>query len=93
MLISEAVFCSWGEFDRRQFERDCAFHDVSWPFGTQHVNLKKLYTERFPLKRGDGFGAVLKKHNMQFEGRPHRGIDDARNILRIMPLILNIGES
>ncbi len=83
----DAIFCSWGEYDRRQFERDCAFHDVAWPFGNRHVNLKQRYTERFALKRGEGFGDALRKHNLTFEGRPHRGIDDARNIVRMLPII------
>ena len=82
-----AVFCSWGEYDRRQFERDCTFHNVDWPFGNRHVNLKKRYSERFGLKRGQGLGEALKKHNLKFEGRPHRGIDDARNIVRMLPII------
>jgi inhibitor of KinA sporulation pathway (predicted exonuclease) len=83
-----AVFCSWGEYDRRQFERDCGHHDVEWPFGTQHVNLKKRYADRFRLKRGEGFGEALRNSDLTFEGRPHRGIDDARNIARLMPTIL-----
>lgn len=83
----DAVFCSWGEYDHRQFERDCKLHDVAWPFGDCHVNLKKLYTQRFSLKRGEGFGQALGKHNLIFEGRPHRGIDDARNIVRMLPII------
>ncbi|NQV27552.1 MAG: exonuclease domain-containing protein [Rhodopirellula sp.] len=82
-----AIFCSWGEYDRRQFARDCEFHRVAWPFENQHVNLKKRYADRFGLKRGQGFGEVLRKHNLTFEGRPHRGIDDARNIVRVMPII------
>ena len=82
-----AVFCSWGEYDRRQFERDCLFHAVLWPFGNRHVNLKKLYATQFDLKRGEGFGEILTKHELTFEGRPHRGIDDARNIARFMPLL------
>jgi inhibitor of KinA sporulation pathway (predicted exonuclease) len=82
-----AVFCSWGDYDRKQFERDCALHEVAWPFGIHHVNLKKCYAERFRLNRGDGFGAVLKKHDLTFEGWPHRGIDDARNIVRVLPII------
>ncbi|MFT5323263.1 MAG: inhibitor of KinA sporulation pathway (predicted exonuclease) [Planctomycetaceae bacterium] len=83
----EVVFCSWGEYDRRQFERDCAFHNVAWPFGNRHVNLKKRYSDRYSLKRGQGFGEALKQHNLTFEGRPHRGIDDARNIVRMLPII------
>lgn len=84
----DAIFCSWGAYDRRQFERDCAFNDTAWPFGDRHVNLKKRYAERFRLKRGEGFGHALGKHNLAFEGRPHRGIDDARNIVRMLPIIL-----
>jgi inhibitor of KinA sporulation pathway (predicted exonuclease) len=83
----DAVFCSWGEYDRRQFERDCKFHTVEWPFGNQHVNLKKRYADRFRLKRGEGFGEALRNSGLTFEGRPHRGIDDARNIVRMMPII------
>ena len=85
----DAIFCSWGEYDRRQFERDCVCHAVAWPFGDQHVNLKKHYTDQFGLKRGGGFGHALSKHNLTFEGRPHRGIDDARNIVRMLPIIFN----
>ena len=83
----DGVFSSWGEYDRRQFERDCVFHNVAWPFGNRHVNLKKRYSDRFRLKRGQGFGEVLEKHNLTFEGRPHRGLDDARNIVRMLPII------
>lgn len=83
----DAVFCSWGEYDRRQFERDCAFHNVDWLLGKRHVNLKKRYSDRFGLKRGQGFGEALKKHGLAFKGRPHRGIDDARNIVRMLPII------
>lgn len=83
----DAVFCSWGEYDRRQFERDCTFHNVAWPFGNRHINLKKRYSDRFGLKRGQGFGEALKRHGLTFEGRPHRGIDDARNIVRMLPII------
>lgn len=82
-----AVFCSWGEYDRRQFERDCRFHKMGWPFGDRHLNLKKEYARRFGLKRGEGFGNALSKSGLTFEGRPHRGIDDARNVVRLMPTI------
>lgn len=86
---ADAAFCSWGEYDRRQFERDCAYHNVAWPFGNRHVDLKKRYSDRFGLKRGQGFGEALQKHNLTFEGRPHRGIDDARNIVRMLPIIFD----
>ncbi|CAN0494757.1 unnamed protein product, partial [Discosporangium mesarthrocarpum] len=48
--------------------------------------------DRFGLKRGQGFGKVLNRHGLIFEGRPHRGIDDARNIVRMLPVILESQE-
>ncbi|MCF7887559.1 MAG: exonuclease domain-containing protein, partial [Candidatus Omnitrophica bacterium] len=26
--IEDIVFCSWGYYDKKQLEKDCAFHDV-----------------------------------------------------------------
>lgn len=85
----DAVFCSWGDYDHRQFQRDCRFHSVEWPFGPRHVNLKKRFSSRYGLKRGEGLKEALQKHGLSFEGRPHRGIDDARNITRLLPIILH----
>lgn len=83
-----SIFCSWGDYDLRQFERDCTFHSIAWPFGERHVNLKKRFGSRFKLKRGEGLIDALRKHSLTFEGRPHRGIDDARNITRLLPILL-----
>ncbi|MCA9708043.1 MAG: AAA family ATPase [Myxococcales bacterium] len=31
------VFCSWGNYDRRQFEQDAGLHGVTLPFGPEHT--------------------------------------------------------
>lgn len=76
------IFCSWGNYDKNQFQRDCSLNGVEYPFG-HHINIKK----RFANKRGGkpcGLGKALKKVGMTFEGTAHRGIDDARNMARLM---------
>lgn len=83
----DAVFCSWGDYDRRQFRRDCDFHSVEYPFGERHVNLKEAYAARFRLRRGRGLSWVLDQHSLSFSGRPHRALVDTRNITRLLPLI------
>lgn len=83
----DAVFCSWGGYDRRQFLVDCEFHSVEYPFGDRHINLKDEYAARFKLKRGRGLQWVLEQRGITFDGRPHRGLDDARNITRLLPQI------
>ncbi|MHC4875585.1 MAG: 3'-5' exonuclease [Planctomycetota bacterium] len=83
----EAVFGSWGGYDKRQFQRDCEYHSVDYPFGERHINLKEEFAVRFRLKHGRGLQHVLADQGIEFEGRPHRGIDDARNITRLLPAL------
>jgi len=76
-------FCSWGAYDKGQFEQDCAFHNVPYPFAGPHRNLKAEFTKFQGTKKRFGLGGALRKLGFAFEGTPHRGIDDARNIARV----------
>lgn len=84
---SGCLFCSWGAYDRRQFERDCEYHGIEYPFDSGHLNLKDAYAGRRGLRRGRGLDRVLEAEGIPFEGQHHRGIDDARNIAKLLPLI------
>src|SRR5690349_5592775 len=77
------VLCSWGFYDKNQFESDCRIHglDVSWL--TRHVSLKHQYAKFRKLKRPTGMKNALDLEELKLEGTHHRGIDDARNIARI----------
>ena len=81
--FEEYDFCSWGFYDRSQFEQDCAFHSVTYPFTGPHRNLKLEFSEALGVKKRFGVGRALRKLGLEFEGTPHRGLDDARNIARI----------
>jgi inhibitor of KinA sporulation pathway (predicted exonuclease) len=82
----EFAFCSWGNYDRSQFKRDCAWHDVAYPFGDRHINLKAEFS-RVRGRRRMGVTAALRSVGLSFTGSHHRGIDDARNIARLIPYI------
>lgn len=79
------LFCSWGSYDKKQFEKDCEFNNILYPF-TNHLNLKALFAESFHQKK-TGLSSAIQKLGMQFEGSHHRGIDDARNIVRILQVL------
>lgn len=81
--FGEYDFCSWGYYDRSQFEQDCEYHSVPYPFAGPHRNLKVEFAQALGLKKKLGVGGALKRLGMAFDGTPHRGIDDARNIARI----------
>lgn len=82
------LFCSWGDYDRQQFTRDERRLGIRAPLGTQHKNLK----EDFRRRSGDdgklGCGQALRRVGLRFAGTAHRGIDDARNIARLLPYCL-----
>lgn len=85
---SNAVFGSWGDYDRNQFKQDSKFHKVPFPIAYPHVNLKPLFTITQDLPKRYGMAEALQVANIPLEGTHHRGIDDARNIAKLLPYIL-----
>ena len=81
--FTDSIFCSWGAYDRNQFRRDCEFHQIAYPFDSGHLNLKEE-VNRMLSRKPMGIGEALRRLGMNFEGSPHRGLDDARNIARIV---------
>lgn len=84
------IFSSWGDYDRKQFLQDCQFHQVAYPFNSEHINFKKLFSLNQNLKSRYGMAQALRLAEIELQGTHHRGIDDARNIARLMPFILGI---
>jgi len=82
-----ALFCSWGAYDRNQLAADARRHGIAPPL-SDHWNLKEAYAERAGTRRGLGNQAALRRLGLEPAGTHHRGIDDARNIARLLPYIL-----
>lgn len=82
-----ALFCSWGAYDRNQLEADARRHRIASPLGPEHLNVK----ERFAQAEGNrkrGNREALARCGLVATGTHHRGIDDARNIARLLPFAL-----
>lgn len=77
------VLCSWGFYDKRQFESDCKIHGLDTDWIEKHVSLKHQYGKIKNLKRPIGMKNALVNEKMNLDGTHHRGIDDARNIAKI----------
>ena len=82
--FEDTLFCSWGDYDRKQFEQDCGYHQLAYPFRSAHLNLKAEFSRTLGLKKRLGITEALRHLGLQFEGSHHRGLDDARNIARIV---------
>ncbi len=82
------IFCSWGDYDKSQIIQDCEYHKISYPIGSEHINIKKLFSTSQGLKKKYGMAGALKAADLGLAGTHHRGIDDAKNMARLMPYIL-----
>ena len=82
--FEDALFCSWGDYDRNQFKQDCEYHKIGYPFHSGHLNLKAEFGRSRNVQKKLGVAQALRHLGMKFEGSHHRGLDDARNIARIV---------
>lgn len=78
------AWASWGDYDRKQFERQCSAGRVAYPFGSRHTNAKQAFTDCFGLRRKLGMSAALGHAGLPLEGRHHSGADDAWNIAALV---------
>ncbi|MGQ0838711.1 exonuclease domain-containing protein [Actinokineospora sp.] len=82
------AWASWGDYDRKQFERQCAATTVRYPFGSRHTNAKKVFTEAHGLRKRPGMAQALDHAGLALEGRHHRGEDDAWNIAALVTTLM-----
>jgi 3'-5' exoribonuclease 1 len=80
----DSLFSSWGHYDRKQCVQDCGYHGIAYPFRSGHKNLKAAFTGEMKLSKKCGIEDALQHLGLDFEGSHHRGLDDARNISRIV---------
>ncbi|MBT2415083.1 exonuclease domain-containing protein [Streptomyces sp. ISL-12] len=81
-------WASWGDYDRRQFVRQCRATAVPCPFGhapeRTHTDAKAVFTAAYGLSRKPGMARALGLAGLPLEGRHHRGDDDAWNIAALV---------
>jgi len=77
-------WASWGDYDRKQFLRQCEATSTDYPFGRRHINAKAVFATAFDLPRPVGMARALEITGLPLEGRHHRGDDDAWNIAALV---------
>jgi inhibitor of KinA sporulation pathway (predicted exonuclease) len=84
----DRLWASWGDYDRRQFERVCRELNVGYPFGISHLNVKTLFAVAHGLPQEIGADMAFDRLGLKMEGTHHRGVDDAWNIALILLILL-----
>jgi inhibitor of KinA sporulation pathway (predicted exonuclease) len=88
----ERGWASWGDYDRKQFQRQCDASGVDYPFADRHTNAKAVFTTAFGLRRRPGMAQALDIAGLPLEGRHHSGVDDAWNIAALVLLLVRHGD-
>ncbi len=84
----DRLWASWGDYDRRQFERVCGDQRIAYPFGPTHLNVKNLFAVAMGPDREPGMDAAYARLGWTMESTHHRGDDDAWNIARVLCWLL-----
>jgi len=82
------VWASWGAYDRKQLERDCARHRIGNPLELPHQNLKRLFATRQRIGSELALATACQLAKIKLEGTYHRALDDAINTAHLLPWIL-----
>ncbi|MCC8247895.1 3'-5' exonuclease [Saccharothrix luteola] len=77
-------WASWGDYDRKQFARQCQATGVPYPFGNRHWNAKLVFAQAHGLRKRPGMAQALTIADLPLEGRHHSGADDAWNIAALV---------
>ena len=85
---ADRLFASWGDYDRKQFLRNCQTYDLAYPFGPTHLNIKNLFSTALGLNQELGIDDACQRLGLTMEGTHHRGVDDAWNAARIFCMLL-----
>ncbi|WEK20375.1 MAG: exonuclease domain-containing protein [Candidatus Pedobacter colombiensis] len=87
-LSQSRAWASFGAYDLKQFQRQCNELGIGYPFGPSHINVKTLFALKKKLGHEQGMAGALGILEIPLEGTHHRGVDDAKNIAKILNWIL-----
>lgn len=82
------MWASYGDDDRRMFERQCQARGVPHPLSAQHINIKSLFALLHGLDYEIGLLPALEMAGVPVEGTHHRGVDDAWNAAGLLASLL-----
>lgn len=80
----DRLWASFGDYDRRQFEKQCRDEGVRYSFGPSHLNAKTLFAISRRLPSEVGLPQAMAILGLPLAGTHHRGHDDAWNIAAVM---------
>lgn len=81
----DLTWASYGNYDLNMLQNQAKRFNVDYPLSDEHINVKTLFGELHPtVRKSVGMARALSELNFKLEGTHHRGVDDAKNIAKIL---------
>lgn len=81
----DTTWASYGNYDLNMLQSQCRRFRVDYPLDNDHINVKTLFGEVHPtIRKSVGMSRALGELGFPLEGTHHRGVDDAKNIAKIL---------
>ncbi len=82
-IDNDDIFCSWGLFDCKMIYKHCSKWSILYPFKNSHANIKTVVAQATDQKPCS-VSRACNFFDINFQGRQHRGINDAVNMRTIL---------
>lgn len=84
------TWASYGGYDRTMLKEQCSKIGIPYPMSSHHINVKVLLSDIHDLAKGIGMARALRMLHIPLEGTHHRGVDDAKNIAKILYTLIAV---
>jgi inhibitor of KinA sporulation pathway (predicted exonuclease) len=75
--VSRRIMAAYGNYDQNMLKKECERRDVKPTFGPTYLNISAMAALKLKVNKRLGLEEALAGFGLKFEGRPHRGVDDA----------------
>lgn len=89
-FASSFAFVTCGDWDLRTcLRKEAKFKNIELPsYFTQYINIKDVYATYFDIKGKFDMVQMLKQLKLTLDGHHHSGIDDSKNLAKILTAML-----
>jgi len=85
------ALCTWTEWDSICLSKECARKKIPKPsYLNQWIDARVIFMKQFKFKP-TSFNMALETAGLKFEGQPHSGLDDAKNLARLVHKLKKLG--
>lgn len=80
----DLTWASYGNYDLNMLKRQTDRFRTDYPLSDDHINVKTLFAQLHPFRKSVGMDKALQLLKLPLEGTHHRGVDDVKNIAKIL---------